>query len=157
MNTHTINDLAVMQSLPYEVKLTMTQNRIRGWYNHWQGQVYVSISGKDSTVVLDIVRKMFPDVVAVFVDTGLEYPEVRELALSHDNVIKLYPKKPFWQVVRDEGYPVISKEVSECIANARKHLNGGGYTTHYNKLLGIGEFATKGKKDNGYINEKEFP
>lgn len=44
--------------------------------------MYVSFSGgKDSTVLLDIVKGMYPDVPAVFCDTGLEYPEVRELAL----------------------------------------------------------------------------
>jgi 3'-phosphoadenosine 5'-phosphosulfate sulfotransferase (PAPS reductase)/FAD synthetase len=58
----------------------MTQQRIRGWYDHWDGDVYVSFSGgKDSTVLVDIVEKMgYIDIPLVFVDTGLEYPEIRE-------------------------------------------------------------------------------
>lgn len=122
---HTINELKCMQSMSFESKLTATKTRIMDWYSYWNGNVYVSISGKDSTVLLDIVRKIYPNVLAVYVDTGLEYPEVKELALSHDNVKVLHPKKAFWQVVRDYGYPIISKEVSECVANARKHLVGG--------------------------------
>lgn len=56
------------------------------------------------------------------------------------NVIILHPEKPFWQVVRDYGYPVISKEVSECVCNARKHLKNGKYETHYKKLFGESEY-----------------
>lgn len=142
MAKHEIWELAQYQSLALEQKITMTKSRIMDWYDHWNGKVFVSISGKDSTVLLDIVRKLYPDVPAVFVDTGLEYPEVRELAMSHSNVIVLRPKKPFWQVIRDEGYPIISKEVSECICNARKHLLGGGkYSQHYRKICGLGEYT----------------
>ena len=55
------------QSLPLEAKIAMTQQRIREWYEHWDGEVYVSFSGgKDSTVLLHIVRQMYPDVPAVF-------------------------------------------------------------------------------------------
>ena len=34
--------------------------------------------GKDSTVLLHLVRSIYPDVSAVFIDTGLEYPEIRD-------------------------------------------------------------------------------
>ena len=40
--------------------------------------------GKDSTVLLHLVRSIYPDVPAVFVDTGLEYPEIREFVKSSD-------------------------------------------------------------------------
>lgn len=80
MNKHTIGDLYQMQSLPLKYKIIMTQQRIRGWYDHFDGNVYVSFSGgKDSTVLVDIVTKMgYTDIPLVFVDTGLEYPEIRE-------------------------------------------------------------------------------
>lgn len=43
----------------------------------WPGAVYVSFSGgKDSTVLKHIVDSMYDDVPAVFVNTGLEYPEI---------------------------------------------------------------------------------
>ena len=79
-NKHTIGDLYQMQSLPLKYKIIMTQQRIRGWYDHWNGDVYVSFSGgKDSTVLVDIIEKMgYTDIPLVFVDTGLEYPEIRD-------------------------------------------------------------------------------
>ena len=123
MNKHTISDLYQMQSLPLKHKITMTKQRIRGWYEHWDGNVYVSFSGgKDSTVLLDIVRQMYPDVPAVFVDTGLEYPEIREFVKTFDNVTWLKPKMNFRQVIEKYGYPFISKEVSEKAMYARRYL-----------------------------------
>ena len=82
---HTIGDLRQYQSLPLSAKIIMTQRRIRAWYDHWDGQVYVSFSGgKDSTVLLHLVRELYPDVEAVFVDTGLEYPEIRQFVKTFE-------------------------------------------------------------------------
>lgn len=52
---------------------------------------------------------MYPDVPAVFIDTGLEYPELRKFAIKlADEVLK--PKMKFTEVITKYGYPVISKE-----------------------------------------------
>mgnify|MGYP000264252689 CR=1 FL=1 len=49
------------------------------WYMRYDGQVFISFSGgKDSTVLLDLARRVYPDIPAVYVDTGLEYPELRD-------------------------------------------------------------------------------
>lgn len=111
---HTSYDLAQMQSLPLEQKVIMSQRRIQEWYDYWDGQVYVSFSGgKDSTVLLDIVRKMYPDVPAVFVNTGLEYPEIQAFVKEHENVTILRPKMRFDEVLKTYGYPVLSKAIAQ--------------------------------------------
>jgi 3'-phosphoadenosine 5'-phosphosulfate sulfotransferase (PAPS reductase)/FAD synthetase len=108
------------QSLPLEAKIIHTQNVIRQWYEYWDGQVYVSFSGgKDSTVLLHMVRELYPEVPAVFVDTGLEYPEIREFVKTVDNVIWLRPKLRFDQIIDKYGYPVIDKEQSSYIYEVR--------------------------------------
>lgn len=101
------------QGMPLWMKIEYSKKRIRQWYEHWDGQVYVSFSGgKDSTVLLDLVRQEYPEVPAVFVDTGLEYPEIRDFVKTVDNVVWLRPKMNFKQVIEKYGYPVISKQVS---------------------------------------------
>lgn len=83
-------------------------------------QVFVSFSGgKDSTVLLDLVRKVNPNIPAVFANTGLEFPEIRKFALSRDNVLEIRPEMTFGNVLRKYGYPLISKEVSLTIEQAR--------------------------------------
>ena len=117
-------ELKQMQSLPLQAKVRMTIRRIKGWICEWgEDGVYVSFSGgKDSTVLLDIVRKEFPSVKAVFFDTGLEYPEIREFVKGYENVDWIKPKMNFKEVMTKYGYPMISKEVSECVQGARKYL-----------------------------------
>lgn len=120
---HTKEDLAELQALPLELKIKLTQRRIREWYQYFGGQVCVSFSGgKDSTVLLDIVRGIYPDVPAVFSDTGLEYPEIKEFVKTKENVEIVRPKINFRQVIETYGYPLVSKEVAEAIHYARRIL-----------------------------------
>ena len=137
--THTIHELRQKQSMPLPAKIIMTENRIRQWYDHWNGNVVINFSGgKDSTVLLHIARRMYPNIKAVFVDTGLEYPEVRELVHTWDNVDIIRPKKTFRQVLDEYGYPVVSKEVAECVEGYRRYIDSGGtkYTYRAQRLDG---------------------
>ena len=122
-NAHTHEELKALQALPLERKILISQTRITEWYLRHEGQVYVSFSGgKDSTVLLHMVRTIFPDVPAVFVDTGLEYPEIKEFVKTFDNVTILRPEKSFRQVIQEYGYPVFSKDVAEIINGARRSV-----------------------------------
>ena len=118
----TIEDLRYLQSMPLDIKVAMTKTRIREWVNHYGvSGVYVSFSGgKDSTVLLHIARSMYSDIPACFVDTGLEYPEIKAFVKTFENVDIIRPKKTFKQVICEYGYPFISKDVSRKLYFFRK-------------------------------------
>lgn len=112
--------LRELQAKPFEEKLAITKARIIEWYEYFKGQVFVSYSGgKDSSVLLDIVHKIYPDVKVVFSNTGLEYPEIQMFAKAKADKI-VTPNMNFRQVITTYGYPIISKEVSEAIYYARR-------------------------------------
>ena len=144
-NKHELWELKQMQSLPLQAKIQMTRQRIRAWIDEFgEDGVYVSFSGgKDSTVLLDIVRKDYPNIEAVFVNTGLEYPSVRQFALSKENVTELRPTMNFRDVIIKYGYPIIGKEVSQVVQEARIGLKrgDGSYQFRIDRILGKGHYA----------------
>ena len=126
MNKHTMTDLYQMQALPLSAKIRMTQNRINGWVDEFgEDGVYVSFSGgKDSTVLVDIVRNVcgYKNIPLVFIDVPTQYPELKQFAMTFDNLVILKPKISFAEVCEKYGFPLFSKEISECIADSRKYI-----------------------------------
>ena len=126
MARHEIWELKQMQSLPLEAKIKKTRLRIREWIDKFgEDGVYVSFSGgKDSTVLVDIVRNVcgYKNIPLVFVDVPTQYPELKQFAMTFDNLVILKPKISFAEVCEKYGFPLISKEVSNCVSGARKYL-----------------------------------
>ena len=121
----TNNDLKILQNLPLDLKIAKSKLRIQEWYNYWGGQVYISFSGgKDSTVLKHLVESIYPNVVSVFCDSGLEYPEIKNFVRNQKNVTIIRPKMNFNKVIKEYGYPVVSKEISHKIDVARRNPNG---------------------------------
>lgn len=140
-------ELTQKQSLNLHNKILMSKRRIREWYNHWDGNVYVAFSGgKDSTVLLHIVRDIYPKVPAVFCDTGLEFPEIREFVKTIDNVIWIKPKMVFKKVIDKYGYPVISKEQSLYIQEWRNSKSNYLKNVRWNGKKGHFKISDKWKK-----------
>lgn len=92
--------------------------------------------GKDSTVLLDLARKVHPDIVGVFSDTGLEFSAIRDFVKTKENIDIVKPKLRFDEVIKKFGYPIISKSVAQCAGTAQrnptstraKYLKGEGTT-----------------------------
>ena len=139
--------LKQLQGLPLEIKIQKSLIRIQEWYEQFNGEVYISFSGgKDSTVLLHLVRSLYSDVVGVFSDTGLEYPEVRNFVKTVDNIIWIKPELNFKQVIDKWGYPVISKEQSQYIYDAKNTKSEKQLHTRINgNKYGMGKVSDKWK------------
>lgn len=141
--SHEYDELLYKQRLPLDIKVKMTKLRIRAWVKEYGTTgVYVSFSGgKDSTVLLHIVREMYQDIPGVFCDTGLEYPEIREFVKTFDNIEWLKPKMNFRQVIDAYGYPFISKEVSQKVYEARQKQGGYAWKRLHDTTPGRWNFS----------------
>lgn len=166
MNRHSHDDLRQMQSLPLEAKILMTQRRIRDWVDYWHGDVYVSFSGgKDSTVLKHIVDGLYDDIPAVFVNTGLEYPEIQKFVRDikagkydcfNSDVEIIRPEMRFDEVLKKHGYPVISKTVSKRVTERRKQILIGKENTVAQLQLEGRHFTPDGRKSQFNIERWNF-
>lgn len=116
----TAKELFELQALPLDSKVERTKELIVEFYERMHGRVCVAYSGgRDSTVLLHIVRSIYPDVPGVFSNTGLEYPEIVEFVKKQENILTVRPKLTYRQAIDKEGFPVVSKQVSGAIASIR--------------------------------------
>ena len=152
-----MNELKLMQNYPLDIKIAKTKNRIREFYEYFDGEVYIAFSGgNDSLVMLHIIRSLYPDITAVFVDTGVEFPEVRKFVKSFDNVVILKPEKNFSQIINEYGYPVISKDVSNSIRLARKNIADGKVTERVKQFDGSMKRSRFNKEKWRFLLESDF-
>lgn len=162
---YTNEELKTMQEWDLDRKIKVSQTRLFEWYSMWDGKIYISFSGgKDSTVLADLAARVCKilnyKLILWFSDTGLEYPEVKEHVKAFPKYLKEkynievelvidYPKDrkgnriTFRTVLERYGYPVISKEVSKVIYDARNALSKGNINSYAVKQL-----------NNKYINPK---
>lgn len=143
-------DLKIYQSLPLDLKIELTQDRIRQFLEvYGPGGTSISFSGgKDSTVLLHLVRDVDPSIPALFVNTGLEYPEIQSFVKTFDNVEIIRPKMLFPEVIKNYGYPFIGKEVAQDLYYSRK---SGPGKAHWDKLHGTGKYENSRFSTSKYL------
>ena len=118
-------ELKDRQNLSLNDKIIYAKQKIREFYTKLEGKVCVSFSGgKDSSVLLHLVRSIYPNVKAVFVNTGLEWPEVVQFVRETENVEIIRPEMTFRQVLDKYGYPVTSKKIAKMIDTLQNPTEG---------------------------------
>lgn len=143
----TKNELVFLQRLPLHLKIAKSQLRIKEYANKFGSDgIYVSFSGGlDSTVLLHLVRGVYPDVSGVFSNTGLEWPEIVEFVKQTDNIETIRPKDSFKKVIEEDGYPVVNKRTSMMIERIRSPLDQNIYCRRL-YLDGIKQDGAPGSK-----------
>lgn len=130
MNAHPDGDLQQMRSLPLEAKIIMTSRRIKRWYNHFEGDVYLCFSGgKKSIVLKHLIDDIFNDVPSVFFNKNLEYPKiVKDIFFGkYENLnpdIQIFPSRYLYQK-RTGRKPYIAKTVKEATMLEKRWLKNG--------------------------------
>jgi len=112
--------LAQRQSLPLQAKINMSLRRITTFYEKLNGQVYVAIDGKDSNVLLHLVRSIYPDVKAMHVLTGVGFPENTEQLKRIDNIEFVKPKTTFFKLLKDGFIPFPTKQQAHFIHQVQR-------------------------------------
>ena len=118
-----------LMALDLTDKEITTYEKLDEWYTAWGGSCYVSFSGgKDSTVLAYLAARYLSsfktppwELNLVFVNTGLEYPEIQKFVNEYTewlrrefprvtvNLHRLRPKMNIRQVVTKYGYSIVGK------------------------------------------------
>lgn len=126
----TMQLLRERQSWTLEQKIDHALGTIESFVNRMGGvdKVYVSFSGgKDSTVLFHLARRLYPEILGVFCNTGNEYPDiirfVRQTQAEGANIQIIRPKLTPREVWAKYGFPLVGKEISRYVHDVRTNPN----------------------------------
>lgn len=113
----------------YLMNIEKAKRRIESLYNETGGACYLSFSGgKDSTIVLSLIKELGLNIPAVFSNTGLEMDAIVDFVKwvkenYYSNIIEVKPRISYAQVIKS-GKPFRSKMKSTAIKYFQKNPNG---------------------------------
>ena len=112
--THTYADLQRWQALSLPEKEEWAHATITKALKDTQLQSLAFSGGKDSTVLLHLIRQHKPDIPVIYGNTTIEFPEcvqfTRNLVKAWSlNFYEARPDVSFWWVVGEYGWPLMGK------------------------------------------------
>lgn len=102
------------QKAPYDQKVARAENLAWEFYHAVDGQAYVAVGGLDSITLYLFLRSIGINVPAVSA-SALEDKSIQRVHKAL-GVQALKPEKPKVSVIRDFGWPVLSKEIAGKIS-----------------------------------------
>jgi 3'-phosphoadenosine 5'-phosphosulfate sulfotransferase (PAPS reductase)/FAD synthetase len=144
----TYEELKYRQAWTLEQKIDHSVGVVSSFAAKTGGGIFSSFSGgKDSTVMVDIIRRFVDRTVpSVFCNTGNEYPEVVKFVRQTENVTVIRPEMHIRQIIEKYGFPLISKEQSQYIRQAKHtHSEKLRNIRLYGSINGIGKIAERWK------------
>ncbi|MGL5690801.1 MAG: phosphoadenosine phosphosulfate reductase family protein [Bacteroidales bacterium] len=120
MNKVSVDELNVRLKMSLYQKIDHAVGVIEQFYNATDGKMYISFSGgKDSTVLLHLVRMIYPSTKAMYIKSGNDYPEMHKFVNKFNNVDIVRPTKTMKHIIHKYGFPLVSKEMAMYIYDAK--------------------------------------
>lgn len=135
------------QSLPYEAKVTLAKLRAREFYDKLECNVFCSIGGLDSITLLFFLRRYVSKSIPGVSVSSLEDKSIQAIHSQLENMVILKPEKSKIEVIRELGYPVISKTIADKIEQLQNPTEKNATIRH---AILTGETGKQG----GYKNSR---
>jgi len=148
---HTYRELEQFQSLNLDTKIVWARQVIERALTQFQTPALAFSAGKDSTVLLHLLRQYRPDLIVIYGNTTVEFPEcakfARQLRQQWDlNFHEARPDVTFWWVVREYGWPLLGKT-----------FGVGGVAHKSSREQFFDELAARGELTGGYAIQAQVP
>lgn len=121
-----INEFVQKQGLPYEAKVNHAELRareFRDWAIDNDKNICVSIGGLDSTTLYFFLKSIGINPVPVSV-SSLEDKSIQRIHQQIPGMVVIKPYKSKVQVLKEHGFPVISKAKASKIENLQEERPG---------------------------------
>lgn len=143
--------LTQAQAWTLEEKEDFAHEVIERALNATENQSLAFSAGKDSEVLLHMVRQHKPDIPVIYGNTTIEFPECLQFAkfLRKEwnlNFYEVRPERSFWWVVQEYGWPLMGKT-----------FGVGGVAHKSSRELFFDELAASGELKGAYKIQSEVP
>lgn len=111
----TPQEFRLKQQLPYEAKVLHAKAVASEFFEKLDGKVYCSVGGLDSITMLFFLRKYVSRDITAAAVSALEDISIQQIHRQIDNMVLLRPGKLKTKILKEHGYPVVSKEKARKI------------------------------------------
>jgi len=118
------------QSLPYEAKIIHARAKAIEFYERMEGNVFCSVGGLDSITLLTFLRREVDKNIPGVSVSVLEDKSIQAIHKTFDNFVFLKPLKSKVRVLREHGYPIISKEKAAKIQHIQNPTEKNATVRH---------------------------
>lgn len=149
-----MKQLSFFKTSNIEAKIKAAEKHIIKSYEENNGKLFISFSGgKDSTILMYIALRIYPNLPVVFSNTTNELAEVLKYVKQFPNVITVKPRISFKTVLKTYGFPLVSKEISQKISEMKStHGEKTRLTRFYGDSKGNGRVSKKWR----FLGEQNF-
>ena len=150
-NLYPYAELERLRALSLDEKIEWSQERIECALRELNTPSLAFSAGKDSTVLLHLVKQQKPDIITIYGNTTIEFPECIQFAkqLRKDWNLNFYEARPdrsFWWIVENYGWPLMGKT-----------FGVGGVAHKESREQFFDDLAARGELTGQYAIQAEVP